>query len=521
MKIETSQVPDRTLAGSAVRAAPTRLADRGLASAGSAPVPGNGGPGAGRHLLVIGGGLTGLAAAARAVERGARVTVLEAAPKLGGKVGTERVGGFVLEQGPDTLVAAHPGLGALIRSAGLGDRLLSPEGGGQGAMIMRRGRLLPVPAGMAVMVPQRLRPILTTPVLTVRARARAALEVLIPRREVADESVESFVTRRLGREVYRWLAEPLIGSIHAGPVGELSIESAFGQLHRDEVQYGGLARAVLYRRYAPRIRRLRVRLAGKASPRRGGSGSQPGTSLAPVATPVNGMAELVEALQRRLVKAGVQVHTGVTAQHLAPLGKGYLVATSEGPILADAVLLAVPARPAARLCRGLDSDAATVLSAMPVADAAWVSLAYRAADVQAPSELRNLAVPEAEGRVLRGVTVSSRRYQGRAPQAAVLLKVALRQAPDSDPAAIATARAELADLIRPDAEPLLARVHRFPDGMPRYTVGHAERVRKIRDHLREWPGVTLAGSAFDGAGLPDCVDSATRGVDAALAAVAR
>lgn len=342
---------------------------------------------AGPHVVVVGGGVAGLSAALTAVTDGARVTLVEAADRLGGKIRTERVDGFVVEAGPDTLVTGKPTVRALLAALDLGEELVEPRAASRPA-VLRRGRLVPLPDGLAVMVPQRLRPILVSGLLSVGGRARAALEIVVPRRRAdGDESVESFVTRRLGRQAYERLAEPLIGGIHAGDVGSLGIRETFPHLQQDESRHGSLARAVPRRRWDA-WRRGPSRTPSSPTPDRA-----PAQRPVPMlAAPRSGMHDLIRALSDAVVDRGGQVlvggevlsvgaapadtSTGASTDR-APGRRRYRVATSRGLIEADAVVLAVPAAAAARLCGSLDGDLAGRLAEFPTASVTSVYLVPR------------------------------------------------------------------------------------------------------------------------------------------------
>ncbi|NLT54409.1 MAG: protoporphyrinogen oxidase [Actinomycetales bacterium] len=471
----------------------------------TSPIAGQGGAcGTGPHVLVVGAGISGLAAADRLVSRGARVTLLEAGRRPGGVIASERLGGFVVEAGPETLLTARPEVARLVTALGLAERVVPGRRTVPPAQVLRDGERVPLPDGLAVLVPQRLLPVLTSELLPWRARLRAAAEILVPRcADTADESLRSFVTRRLGPRAYEWLAEPLAGTLHPGEVGELSLRATFPQLHRDEAVHGGLARAVLHRR----------RTWGRSPvPREG----EPG--LPPASTLRTGTAELVEALHRRLADRA-EVRLGTPALSLHRMDGGYLVRIPGTDLPADAVVLAVPTPRAARICAALDPELTALLDRMPVATSLSVVLAFREADLPGAALPVCCHVAATEGRATRSISIPSLRYPGRAPGGTVLVRVALRAdraGQDDDAQLVARARDELREILGLSVGLLWSRVHRHEDVLPRYTVGHQDRVLAVRDRLRSRPGLAVAGSGYDGAGIPDCIASGRRAADAVL-----
>lgn len=456
------------------------------------------------HVVVVGGGITGLTAAYRLHASGIRVTLLEAGDRLGGKVRTEHRDGFVVEGGADTLVLAKPAITRLVDELGLTARMQSTDDATRRTYVVRRGRLRPLPEGLTGLVPQKVGPIATTRLLSPAGKARMALELAVPpRADDGDESVADFTSRRLGREAYERLVEPLVSGVFAADGAALSVLAALPQLRADEAAYGGLLRAVLARRReTARSRRPAVALGA----------------------PARGMAELPSALGVQL--AGADVRTGTPVRSVSPAGGRWSVVTPGGVLDADAVVLAVPAPVAAGITTGVDDDLSSRLGSFPVASTASVTLAYRRDDVPHPLDGHGYLVPRAEGRAVRACTWSSVKFAGRAPDGHVLLRVV----PDarasrlvhegSDDELVAVAREELGEMLGVQASPLATWVQRWLDVMPQYTVGHPRRVAELRERLTRWPGLLVAGSAYDGMSVPDCVASGERAAEAVLARIA-
>lgn len=448
-----------------------------------------------RHVLIVGGGISGLVAAESLVRADprVRVTVVEASTRLGGIIGTERTGGFVMERGPDVVVAAKPATRALCERLGIADRLQGTQV--RGAYVYRAGALRRLPAGLSGLMPTRLGPLATSRLLSPRGLLRVASE---PWRAAAapadDESLERFVVRRLGREAYDRLVEPLLTGIYAGDGARLSLAATFPQLRALERQHGSLLRGL----------RARAALAPAAA------GDTPFLSMP------TGLQELIEALARTLEATGrVAIRTGVPARALrAPGAAGPALTLADGStIVGDAVVLALPARASAALLAPLDGVLARDLRAIPHGSTATVTLAYAAADVPRALDATGYVVPRAEGRDALACTWASSKLAGRAPAGMALFRLFFGGArrPElavrDDEALQVLARAELREVMGIGAAPRLVRVTRWLDAMPQYEIGHAGRVAGIEARALSLPWMALAGNAYHGVGVPDCIRS--------------
>jgi oxygen-dependent protoporphyrinogen oxidase len=470
-----------------------------------------------RTIAVVGGGITGLAAARAAVLRGrevgrsVRVAVLERAGRFGGNILTERVDGFVLDAGPDSWVVNKPHATGLARALGLGEQLIGTTPENRRYYVAWDHRLHPVPEGLVLGVPTRIAPLVRTQLFTWRGKARMALEPLVPPRRLEgdeDESIADFATRRLGREAAERLVAPLLGGISAGDASDLSMRAAFPQLVAMEQTHGSLVRA--------------MRAAGRGG--HGTAGSRPGGGSAFTSLEA-GTEELVRALVDQLQADGVTMHRGASVEALSARGAGgYSVRFgAEGVLEADAVLLAIPAHAAANLVAALDEGAARVLSSIPYASTATVFFGYRREDVAHPLDGVGFVVPRASGRpILAGTWVSSK-WRGRAPEGHVLLRAFFGGAAgeeilgSADDELVRVARSEIRALMGIDAEPRLTRVFRFARASAQMRVGHLPRMREVRERLASRaPGLLVAGGGYDGFGIPDCI---RQGEDAARALV--
>lgn len=473
-----------------------------------------------RRVVIAGGGVTGLTVAYRllcAPEREARpleVTLLEARPSLGGNIRTERAGGFVIDGGPDAWVVAKPYASALCRELGLGDRLIETTERNRRVYIRRGGELHAMPEGLVLTVPTRILPFARTPLLSWKAKARMSLDLLLPRRRGAeDESIAHFIRRRLGREALEQLAEPLLGGIYAGDVEALSMRATFPQLVEMEEKHGSMIRGAIAQR--------RARGADKGGP--------PPSAFHSLA---GGVGELIDALAGRVARAGGRIRAGAPLAAVEP-GRGesaasggaggpgdeprflVRVAGEAEPLPADEVVIATPAHAAADALSGLDLELAAALRLVPYESTATVLLGFRRADIPHPMDAVGVIVPRPEGRRALALTFASSKWPGRAPEESALLRVFLGGHGDhaalsgSDEDLIALACEELHALIGVTARPILARVFRFDRASAQPVLGHAERLRGLRQRAARYPGLHFAGAAFDGVGIPDCVRQAT------------
>lgn len=467
-------------------------------SASSAPSNSSASP---FSLAIVGGGIAGLAAAYQAVllarEQGwspAEIFIFEAEPRLGGKIATERLDGFVIEGGPDTFLATKPWAVELCRELGLEARLHGTNPHQRATYVLHRGRLELLPDGLTMMIPTRFGPMVRTRLLTWPQKARMGLDFFLPpRRDDGDESLGAFVTRRLGRAAYERLIEPLMSGIYAGDGDRLSLLATFPYLRDLERNHGGLIKGALAMR----------RKMGKRAP----------GSRSAFLTPTTGLAEIVETLEAFLRREGVQIRVGVPVQRLQAGSQGYMLETPEGLVLARKVVLATPAYVTADLLADLAPEAAQALREIPYVTTATVSLAYQESDLPRPLDGYGYVIPRREGRAALACTWTSTKFPHRAPEGKALVRVFIGRAgqedalPWDEEGLLAIARDELRQTLGITAEPLLYRVFLWPRAMPQYNLGHLERLQRIEAALAPFEGLALAGNAYRGIGIPDCIRS--------------
>jgi oxygen-dependent protoporphyrinogen oxidase len=448
------------------------------------------------RIAVVGGGIAGLAAARRleALVPEAALVLVERDDDLGGKVRTERICGFVVEAAPDSfLTRKERGVG-LCEELGLGDELIARRPEHRGSFVRRGDELHPLPEGLTGMIPTSLEALETTELLSAEGKARFAAEVDVPPGAgEEDESVGAFVSRRFGREAYDVLAEPLMTGIYGGDGDQLSLRATFPQLRAIEREHGSVLRGL----------------------------SAPAASeLPPFLSLRDGMGSLVDAIVAAFGR--VELRVGRTVGRLVRRASAFEVGLTDGEaIAADGVVLATPAFVTAELLAGMDRELAEAHSEIPYASSVVVSLGYSRADV-VPLDGYGYVVPRAEGGDALACTWSSQKWEHRAPDESVLVRIYLGRfggrdvTADGDDELVALARDEIA-FLGVSATPELTRVHRWPLGMPQYLLGHLDRLERIDAAVAGYPGLALAGAAYRGVGLPDCIASG----EAAAESVAR
>ena len=450
-------------------------------------------------VAVIGGGIAGLAAAYELSRRHLSFVVLEQAPRAGGVIFSEELGGFTIDGGPDSLLIQKPQAIALCEELGLGGRLVSTRQP-RIAYVQRAGRLYPLPAASVLGIPTRVRPFVETGLFTWRGKVRMGRELFVARRtDDGDESIGSFMTRRFGREATMYLAEPLLAGIHAGDVNRLSMNALFPRLVDAEKKYGSLLRA--FRRSANRepVNREPSNPEPRTPNPDGAFKSLPG-----------GLGELIHALVAALGESNVRTSCGVSA---VTGSNPFSVRTRNGEtISARAVVVATPAYVTSTLLRDRDPALAALCAEIPYASAATVVLAFRRSAIGHALNGSGFVVPKVENTGLLAASWLSSKWPHRAPDDDhVLMRTFVGGARDpkaldrTDRELVTLSIRALHPLIRIDGDPLFTRVYRFERGNAQHEVGHLRRVVEIDRALARQPGLFVTGSGFRGVGIPDCV----------------
>lgn len=467
-----------------------------------------------KQAVVAGAGVAGLAAALKLHEAGWGVTVFEAAPEPGGAVQTMIRDGFVLEAGPDSFITTKPEAIELCRKLGLEGELIGVNAEFRRSFIARAGRLHPTPDGFYLLAPTQWLPFVTTPLLSPLGKLRAALDLVLPARAGGgDETLASFVRRRFGREALDHLAQPMVAGIYTADAEQLSLQATFPEFLKMEATHRSV---ILALRARGRSRPGGVSAAG--SPSEAASGPRYGL----FATLRHGVSTLIQAMVEALPPGSVKPGKRVTG--LARKGAGWSVGVAGlSDVDTDAVVLALPAPAAAKLAGGTDPVLSEELLGIPYASPVTVNLAYQRPHVRHALDGFGFVVPAVEERPLLACTFSSVKFSGRAPAGTVLLRAFIGGAlhpelvglSDSDLAGMA--HEELKGYLAILGEPMFAEVHRHAEAMPQYHLGHLDRVARIRERMQALPGLALAGNAYGGIGLPDCIRSGETAAAALLA----
>lgn len=467
-----------------------------------------------RRIVVVGGGISGLAAAYRLLElsreRSLRVevTLLEAGERLGGSIATERVGDFLVEAGPDSFISEKPWALRLCERLGITSRLISTNAGHQKIYVVHKGTLQPLPEGFFLLAPTRLRPLIRTPLFSWRGKLRMAFELFLPRGGGdGDESLGSFVRRRFGPEALERVAQPLIGGIYAADPEKLSLAATMPRF----LEMERARRSIIWAMWSEQRRR--------SHNRQGGSGAR--WSL--FVTLGGGMQELVDAIASHFPVGTARLGTKATGLEWDAEKKTWIISTNEvKKVEADGVILATPSYGSAETLSSLAPELAQELRAIPYTSTATVSLAYRREEIPHELDGFGLVAPAIESRKLIACTFSSIKYPGRAPDGYVLLRAFVggtlqpHLLEQDDSTMEARVRQELAALLGIQTPPLFCRIYRHPHSMAQYHVGHQERIRRMETYLTKLPGLALAGNAYRGVGIADCIHSGEEAAETVL-----
>ena len=451
-----------------------------------------------RRIAVLGGGISGLAAALRLRERSpdCQVMVFEAGPRAGGVISTIHRDGYQVEQSADNFITTAPWGLELCEQLGLTEQLVETNSKFRRTFVVRRGRLHQLPDGFLMMAPTRLWPIVATPILSPLGKIRAAMEYFIPpRRDEADESMAQFVRRRLGRETFDRLVEPLISAVYAADMEKLSVKATLSRFRDMETQHGSLIRAMR--------RQTREHPNGKP---------ESGARYSLFVTLATGLSTLVDAMVARLPADALRLNCPIekierteNCWRVWPAG--------EAAIDVDAVIVATPAHRATSLLAGVDAELAAELGQIEYSGTAIVSLGYDIKQIGHKLDGMGAVVPAIENSPILACSFSSQKYPHRAPPGKTLLRVFVGGA--RRPELAETPDAELLPLVLDKLRPLLGitgppefcDIAHWPRTMPQYHIGHQERVARIEVRLARLPGLKLAGSAYRGVGVPDCIRS--------------
>lgn len=456
-----------------------------------------------KQIAIIGGGIAGLATAYYLHERGRGAvgyTLIESAPSFGGKIVSARENGFVVEGGPDSFLTTKPAALELCRALGLGDQLIGTNDAGRRVFVWSRGKLRPMPDGVMLIIPTKLMPFAMSSLVSPLGKLRMAMDALIPSRQNdGDESLSHFVRRRLGAEALDKIAEPMIAGIYVADAENLSLKSTFPRFLDMEKKYGGLLRGVL-------------------AQKRAGNGHSQSPSKSPPSmfmTLRGGLQQIVDALVPRLNHDALLPNRCVVA--VTREDNAYAIALNDGVRLrADEIVFATPAYATADLVQVIAPALADSLRAIRYVSTATVSLGFKRAELKHSLNGSGFVVPRSEKRKIIACSWSSTKFNHRAPEGYALVRAFIGGAraehlaeQDNDVLA-QIAREELCEMMGITAAPVLTKVYRWPKANPQYEVGHQERVTEIEKMVARHAGLYLAGSAYHGVGVPDCIQDGAR-----------
>jgi oxygen-dependent protoporphyrinogen oxidase len=468
-----------------------------------------------KSIVVLGGGITGLSAAfylkKMAEERGQRIriTVVEKSGSFGGKIDTLHRDGFVIEKGPDSFLARKLPIMELTRDLGLEDQLVPTNPNAKKTYILHKGKLHRMPPGLVLGIPTEISPFVKTGLLSITGKARAALDLVLPRRtDPGDESLGAFLERRLGKEVLQQIAEPLLAGIYAGDTYALSVMATFPQFRSLEQKYRSLILGMVKSkktdaeesRTLPEVARTSVFLNYR-----------------------NGMQTLVNGLVKAL--DNVKLLTSCGARSVEKDGAVYRIAFENGQMeQADAVIAALPAYVIADLLSSVPGIEA--LQAIDYSSVANVVMAFDGKDINYPFDGSGFVVPRKEGRFITACTWTSTKWLHTAPRDKVLLRCYIGRFGDerwmgmNENELVRKVRQDIQDIMGIDAQPLFHEITPMQRSMPQYPVGHLERIKRVREQLASvMPNVFVTGAAFHGVGIPDCIRQGKEAAAAALDAV--
>jgi protoporphyrinogen/coproporphyrinogen III oxidase len=474
---------------------------------------------------IIGGGIAGLSAAyelekARAAGSPVEYTLFESRDRLGGALASEIVNGAVLERGPDSFLTEKPAAAELCRELGLADDLIPSNDAARKTYVLVKNRLIPLPDGLMFLIPTKLIPTALTPLFSLSTKIRMGLELLrSPRRSgQEDEAVATLVERHFGREAVDRLADPLLSGIYGGDSTQLSARTVLPRLVEMEAEYGSLTRGMLAVH-----RRMRAKAKESAARNRasGGNGSHKPAPRPAFTSLRGGLQQLVDALEATLNPAWVRTSTPVSALAKAP--SGWRVEAAGVHEIYDAVILCSPAWAAGVLLSPVDAALAEDLSAIPYSSSITINLLYDEAALGPLPEGFGFLVPASENRAMLACTFVHRKFLGRTPPGKALLRAflggmkneALLAEPDD--VLITTVRNELQEILGIKAEPEHTQVSRWRRAMAQYAVGHQTRAKRVAERVALLEGLKLAGNAYDGIGIPDCIRLGRRAAKEVLA----
>jgi protoporphyrinogen/coproporphyrinogen III oxidase len=463
-----------------------------------------------KRIAIIGGGISGLSAAFALEQRRREGTALryalyESSPRLGGAIRTECVDDCLVEAGPDSFLTEKSTAADLCCQLGIGNQLIGSNDAGRKTYILLKGRLVPIPDGLVFMVPTKILPILRSPLFSASAKLRMAREWFYKpqdarKQDSTDETVASFIDRHYGKEMVDRLVNPLLAGVYGGLASQLSIRAVLPRFVEIERKHGSLSRGMISRT--------------------GASTHASAAQQSIFTTLRNGMQSLTDALTGALDLAAVRLNTPVQEVH--PSTDGWTVSSTKAAESFEAVILSAPAHAAASVLQAASPQLSSELASIPYSSSVTVVLGFDE-NVRRPLPPGfGFLVPRSEGRRLIAATFVHNKFPYRAPDRGALIRCFLGGAADeqalelTDNQILEITRTELGQILGITAEPLFTRVYKWKSAMAQYTVGHLQRIDRIENLRRQLPGLGLAGNAYRGIGIPDCINSGIEAAGAVL-----
>ena len=456
-----------------------------------------------KRILIVGGGIAGLATAYFALEKAKKIgealhlQLLDEKDRLGGCILTEKVNDFVIEGGPDCFLYEKPWALALCEKLGLGDRILNTNENRR-VFILSNGKLHELPEGFMLMVPTSFMPFIRSSLISWPGKIRMAMDFFIPKKKSdEEESLADFVRRRLGEEALEKIAEPLVAGIHAGTPETMGLKSTFPRFLQIEEEYGSLIRGMLARR------KMALQWQKREGPKR-----------TMFLTLKDGLGEWVACLREKIGEEVIGLKKKVVKLRRTEKGD-YQGQLSDGTSLeTDSIILATPSFITAKIVEEIDPKLSEILLTIPYVSSATVSLAYRRSQVHHPLDAFGFIIPRTEKRKIMASTWTSVKFDYRAPKDHVLLRVFVGGANNeqlvslSNEEMLRMIQEELRDMIGVEGDPILTRIYRWEKSMPQYLVGHLEKVARMEERTNLQPGLFLTGCAYKGIGISDSVHDA-------------
>ena len=464
-----------------------------------------------KRLIIVGGGIAGLAAAYRIQEEmdanniPLLCTLVEGGPRFGGKIATERKDGFVFERGPDSFISQKPWAIDLCNKIGLADELVGTNPDHSKTFVYTGKKLVQMPDGLSLMVPTKFLPFALSPLFSIAGKIRMGMDLFIPAKpDDEDESLASFIRRRLGEEALQKMAEPMLAGIYASNPETMSIKSTFPMFFQTEQKHRSLVLGMLARKA------------------QGNNSSQKKPSpYSLFMTLKNGLGAMVERVIEK--SPGTSFRTDARVKEIVRAGSKWQVGLDGAETLeADAVILASPANISARLLEPTSGKLAELLNRIKYVSTAAVTLAYKAEGFSHPLDGFGFVVPKAENRKIMACTWTSSKFPHRVPEGFVLLRCfiggALREdlAEQSEQALEDMVKKELLEMMGIGEEPVFCRVFKNEKANVQYHVGHGALIGQVDAELSSLPGMYLAGSAYTGIGIPDCILNGTRAAESVI-----